>query len=681
MAEDYIDLVFGQNGILNSQREGYEPREGQIALARHIDAAFRDGETLLAEGPCGIGKSYAYLVPLLWHLKREAPRRCGTWASDGPSKGTTRRNSGPYGLVVTANIALQNQLVTKDLPELCRVLPFKFSYALYKGKNNYVCKALLSGIAYEFGRGRFKSKSKEELTEIKRVLDWAQNSDCGNKADLSPSSPIWGWISKTASECDKENCSYADECFAENAKKDAKEADVVVTNYHLLFAHAKYEGFPCPSLMVLDEAHKAADIAREFLGYDLRLSSFYRLERAVELLGESYADDAATIVLKEATEFFAALRAYSKTKSYTGRFRYPNFVRAGSLVRVLNRLGSVARTLKAYCTTEDDRKKVQGVQSRCKDLVSAVQLTVRLADNMVIYLGDKESRGALPVIGRLLDPSTFIRNCVVGRVRGTVLTSATMTVAGSFDYIRNSTGTESARELVVDSPFDFGNQTLLVRPGGVFGVLADPRQNLETFRFDVANAMRDIALMCGGRTLCLFSSWEGLRVAKVAFEGKMPFEVLVQQKEGEDADGGMTREALCKRFAENETSVLLGVESFWAGIDVPGPALSCVLIDRIPFPNPKNPIIDALEERDPEHHFANVMLPRAVIALRQGVGRLIRAKSDHGIVAILDPRLWTAKYRTEVLKSLPSMPVVAEKMYVEEFLAKHIPGLAEKKAE
>lgn len=625
-------------------------------MATAVESAFTSGGCLLVEGPCGIGKSYAYLVPMIYTLHHPPP---ALYQRSEVRKKKGEKNFKLHGVVATANIALQAQLVGKDLPALAKILPWPFTFALYKGRSNYLCRNRFGSAAIHGKRGFFSHLPLSEQQEIERVMAWGSETSSGDLADLIPATlpEVWDRFSRSADECLRETCAERKKCFAEQKRIAAMYADVIVTNYHLLFAHAAHGAvLPNPDLLVLDEAHEAADIARGFLGFEMHGGSFRRLA----LRARSHKDlrDLADQVEGDAGAFFARLHTYARSPLYEIRLKKPRYVDGSPLLDSLAALLGEAEQLKREDSWlfPDDKATVDYTLRRAGQLRSNLIRGLELKDDLVYYIDiDKKDRASL--CSKAVDTSAFVKS-TLGRSWGSVLTSATLLVEDSFDYIQRETGTRAAKCLTVKSPFDFERRVLLLCTYGLGTDLpADPAD--DSFVEAAADAIRSFVEVCNGRTLCLFTSWKNLHAVRQALDKSLPYTLLCQ--------GDFSREELSKRFREDISSVLLGTESFWMGIDVPGEALTGLVIDRLPFPNLKDPLIDALRERNPRS-FDEIFIPRAVTMLRQGIGRLIRNKSDYGAVLILDQRIWHKKYGRRFLSSLPPMLQVLSLADVASFL-------------
>ena len=621
---DYLTDVFGERGLFASRFPGYEMREGQVALARMVDEAMRDGRHALGEGPCGTGKGVAYGVPSVWHARHRKKR----------------------AVIATANIALQEQLVTKDLPLLAEVLPWPFTFALLKGRNNYLC---VDRLRDSEARGELTGLYDDEQDrQMRDVLAWTDETRTGDVSELPfvPMPQVWSKVAVSSDECKGKDCPFFDDCFSERARAAAREADIVVTNYHLLFAHLAVRRetgqdlvLPPFDLLVLDEAHEAAEIARDFFGFTVSAHTFNRLAR--------YAADLGNRTLAEALrryggELFDRIASFARSPAYRCRLKQPGFVATGEAVSKLHSLAALGDAVDEDETREREiRATARNAARQARAAAARVQEGASQGDADKVYWIDLDAKGRAKLKAKPIDVSDLLREALFGATESVTLVSATLAAGGSFDFVRSEIGVPvDALELIADSPFDFESQALLVVPDAG---LPEPRD------FDFPDAAAEfvgrVMDLCDGRTLGLFTSYRVLNAVYDRVHGN-GHRVLRQ--------GDMPRTELARIFKEDTRSVLLGTDSFWTGIDVPGEALTGLVIDKLPFPHPEDPVVSAICERDPRA-FNNYLVPRAIITLRQGVGRLIRSRQDFGVIVLLDRRVAEKRYGRQFLSSLPRM--------------------------
>jgi len=633
IAPDLID-VLGAGGLLSQHLDGYTPRPGQIEMARAVELALDDSAHLIVEAPTGTGKSLAYLAPAVLEATRSNRRV----------------------LVVTGNIALQEQLITKDLPLLSAVLPVPVTFALMKGRRNFLC---LDKMRREAAAGTLKwADRRQDQQAHDAVLAWSERTEAGDVSELpfEPPWSVWRRRSIGSEDCLGGDCPKAAACFSRKAKERAHQVTVVVTNYHMLFAHiAVHQAtgddlvLPPFDIVILDEAHAAAQIAREFFGYRLSMAGLQRVAAPLKEMGRT--EEAAE--LRAAGQSFCAdLARVFRSDEYSVRLRRPRAVDSADLHAALQTGMAIFTKAGLRAQLKEERKRFKRLMERCTRLSNHLSSALDLTNlNAVSFIElDRNGRGVL--CSRHIDVSQHIRAGLFERARSVIATSATLSTGGSFELVRGELGVPNAGELIVESPFDHAEQCLLVIPEG----LPDPTE--PTWRARVARLGRRVAVDAGGRTLGLFTSYRCLESAHHALMGT-ELRVLRQ--------GQMPRMALTEAFRQDVGSVLLGTDSFWTGIDVPGEALSCVVIDRLPFPSPDDPVLDAIKERD-SRWFRRHALPRAIIAFRQGFGRLIRRAGDRGVVVVLDRRLLTKSYGRLFLRSLPRVPLSRDIQDVSRFL-------------
>lgn len=693
---DTTAAVFGQGGALARSFPGYAPREGQVAMARMVSDVLRDGGGCMVDAPCGTGKSVAYLAPAILRAVKRSEKV----------------------IVATANIALQEQLVGKDLPALKATLaPLlgdradAWTFALLKGRSNYVCKSLVLDPEQ---RAEWESSlSSAELGQLHDVDEWASRTRTGDRSEMPfiVSDQVWRLRSMDREDCHGKACEVYDECFARKAHDRAQEASVIVVNYHLLFAHVAMRAetgrdviLPEHHALVMDEAHEAGDIARDFFGHTISEGRMKRLvrwardarrkmveagvecsaEEGAELTEAADALDAASAVFFRVLDDTMAPLLRKTPRVNTLRSDQPKCAPALVALQGLAEPLSAARRLSSRIYSRVKRMGSVGESSRealkvgrdaersgraCVKAIGWIEDACRPAGEVVepgtldaIHWIEAEERTSkhgnrtlrLTWESRHVDLSALLRACVWGHVRSVIACSATMTTGAGpvgWGWIRRQLGAPiEARTLVVESPFDFARVSLLCLPGDA----PDPTArtgNREAFDAYVLATLERVSRAAGGRTLGLFTSTRMARAAADHLRARRPgFAVLAQ--------GDSPRTQLVAAFKTDETSVLCGTSSLWTGVDVPGGACVCVVVDKLPFNPPGDPVMDALQERAVKRTgremagFMEESLPRAVLALRQGVGRLIRSTEDWGCVVVCDPRLSTKGYGADIVRSL-----------------------------
>lgn len=634
---DYVTEVFGEKGVFAAHFPGYEPRSGQVELARAIDRAMHEDNHALAEGPCGTGKSVAYLVPAIWHAVHEHKRV----------------------LVVTANIALQEQLVSKDLPTLAKVLPWgTFKYALLKGRNNFLCldKVQESEGMGSFGNGIFsRSLDDESRAQVAKILEWAGRTQTWDVAELPfiPNHKAWSLFSVASGDCKGKECSHYDDCVYERRKVEAGLADIVVTNYHMLFAHLavkKATGMdlvlPPFDMVIMDEAHEAAAIARDFFGISLSEYTFTRICASATTF--DFKDLAKKLhVAKDL--MFRALQGIPNGL----RLKVPDFV---DIAEVVDLLQQIKERASLYMEDPSISTKIKNQVAKLQRSTVAASAELKeiigQTDDNKVYWAEVEN-GKIRLKGKPINVADIMRDQLFDTCPSVSMVSATLAIGNSFDFVKKETGVpRGAFETVVQSPFDFQKQALFVIPDGM------PEPHSPEYEEKSVAVFRQVIAACNGRTLGLFTSYKSLN----AMYGRICTSKYRVMKQGD-----MPRADLTRTFKDDISSVLLGTNSFWTGIDVPGEALTALVIDKLPFPHPDDPIIAAISEKDP-YAFFNYLTPLAIMTFRQGIGRLIRSKTDIGVIVVLDARLLTKKYGKQFIDSIPTMRTTRNVSDVQTFL-------------
>ena len=664
--------VFSEGGALAHVLEGYEPRDGQRRMAEAVASVVDAGGMLLAEAGTGTGKTLAYLIAAIF--------------------------SGHRVLVSTGTKNLQEQIFFKDLPTLRDALGVSCTATLMKGRANYLC--LHRWELYRDGVEGSTSAAGRLIDTNDRVLlpiidAWVKNTDTGDRAELRElpeNLPLWSDIAAEADTCLGVDCPRYNDCFVTRMRQRAAESDVVIVNHHLLCADASVrqsaygEVIPfCPTL-VIDEAHQLEDVATQYFGRSL---SAYRIENLVrdgERLRASAPQQteemtrALARVADHSRMFFNGLplaRAlYGGGAGQESRVRYTAeslaelFEEGMALAGALEGLEATLALAKppADSAVESDRddtvadaidanEAVVALQRRAGELRTDLRFLMRAADPDFVYYIEARGRptsagvsgrGATRLFLRAapIDVSRIVRDVLFERMRAVVLTSATLAVDGSFEYVKGRLGIKQAEELRVASEFDYATQALLYLPRRL------PSPKAPAFAEAAAREITEIVTRSRGRAFVLFTSYAVLRAVQRVVEMALPYPILVQ--------GTAPRTELIERFRSTPHAVLLATSSFWQGVDVIGERLSCVVIDKLPFASPSDPVtaarIDAITAAGGDA-FADYQMPLAILALQQGLGRLIRHRTDRGVLAVLDPRLSTMGYGRRFLASLPPAPV------------------------
>lgn len=595
------------------------------------------------------GKSLSYLVPSIYYAT-EAKKTI---------------------VVATANIALQEQLVNKDLPLLQEILPVEFKYSLFKGKSNYLCEDSLEkflGDAFAKQTDMFSSGGdglSGASIEERKIVEWSKVTETGDKSDIGfdPHPSVWPKFSVGSDECKGRRCRHAARCHALRARDNAAASDIIVCNFHVLFANMKFMGAVLPpfDICVMDEAHEAADIARDFLGYRITAAGFNRFAKKLRKEFDGNEDGLSNQIIEHADSFFGDLAKYSRSKSYDIRIEESECVDYIDLAKTLDATRKFLSSKIREVDDKDRKATIEILQRRCAEYMQAVVDAMSLDDaNMVHFIEAKADRCTL--LGKPVNVSGLLRAAFFETTESVVMASATLSVDDSFDHAIDDIGIIDPDELIVESPFS-GEQSLFVIPPKGFPL---PNQDtwLEEMSREIANAIR----AANGRTLCLFTSFRGLNFAfehvERELKGSMGYEMPQLLKQG----NGLSRSQLVDEFKKDTSSVLFGTRSFWAGVDVPGESLSLVTIDKLPFPSPGDPVLAAMQDILGKKTFFKCFVPRAIIQFKQGAGRLIRSVNDRGVILCLDRRLKEKGYGRQFLNSLPAMKLTSNTGMISEFL-------------
>jgi ATP-dependent DNA helicase DinG len=603
---------------------GGEAREGQVSMADAVASAAAEHRHLVVRAGTGTGKSLAYLVPLIASRQRV--------------------------VVATATKALQDQLAGKDLPFLARHLHIPFEAAVLKGRSNYVCRQRLHE-ATATGDGQLSLTTEllpSARDEVRQLAVWAETSATGDQAELewTPSPGAWQAVSVTAEECPGAlRCPFGPTCFAEEARWRAASADVVVVNTHLYGMHVASDGALLPEhdVVVFDEAHQLEDVMSDTAGFAMNAGRFTALARTVHRV---VADDAlAARVAAAGDELAVALSPWHGRR--VPQPLPPTVVDATVSARA--RVDEAATALRAIATevVDANQRKIRA-QKAASALAMDLDAVAALPETSVAWVAGPADDPRLEVAP--IDVGPVLASRVWDRCTA-VLTSAT--IPGNLAE-RVGLPPESYDAVDVGSPFDYETNALLYCATH----LPDPRQ--AEFEAAAHAELEALIRAAGGRTLALFTSWRAMNAAVDALRPRLPYPLLGQ------AD--LPKPALLRAFADDDASCLFATTGLFQGVDIPGPTLSLVTIDRLPFPRPDDPLLEARRERAGANAFRAVDLPRAATMLAQAAGRLIRSATDRGVVAVFDPRLAKASYRWDVVRALPPMRRTRHRADAEAFL-------------
>ena len=651
-----VERVFADDGPLTRAVPEFEPRPGQRDMAAAVARVFGRGGILLAEAGTGTGKTLAYLTPAIL--------------------------SGHRVVVSTGTKNLQEQIYFKDIPLLREALGVPFTATYMKGRGNYLCVHRFAAM-----RDDIEAGSPADRVYLEMVDDWAASTDTGDRAelaDLPEDVPFWAGIAASNENCIGSDCPEFDDCFVTRMRQRAAAADVVIVNHHLLCADAAVrqgaygEVIPECAYAVLDEAHQLEDVATQYFGFSV---SNYRVAELVRdfdrvMAGGPAADEDGELgrAMNRADErarlFFAALALARGSAPAAGwgaqggddRAR----VTAADLEAVQEPGAGVLDALDALeglvALAKQPTEDLRAIGRRAGEIRDELRFLLQANDRDYVYYLERRGRGVF-LRASPINVSSLVRNLLLDRFTAAVLTSATLAVEGSFAYVRSRLGVERCEELRLASEFDFASQALLYLPKRM------PSPKTADFAAAAGREILDILRRTEGRAFVLFTSYAVLRTVQAALEGAIEYPLLVQ--------GSAPRTTLLAQFRTTPHAVLLATSSFWQGVDVVGDALSCVIIDRLPFASPGDPVVaarvEAIASRGGDG-FADLQVPLAILTLLQGLGRLIRHRRDRGVLAILDPRIRTMPYGRRFLASLPPAPVSGDPADIDRFFAAGSPG-------
>ena len=613
---------FSHEGPLSTVISGYQPRAAQLEMADAIADAIESKQNLIAEAGTGTGKTFAYLAPAIL--------------------------SGKKTIISTGTKNLQDQLFNKDLPVIRKAMKTPFMAALLKGRSNYLCAyRLQNSLTSTLGF------SKEDAQALAQINSWAKRTKTGDTSEMSEVSeanPIWYQATSTLDNCLGQDCSEYADCFLVKARKKAQEADVLVVNHHLLCADWSLRdgGFgellPNAEVVIIDEAHQLADTASNFLGITLGSKQLNDLSQ-----------DALMEYFKDATDI-PALRTACEDMEHEIkdlRLAFGMELKRGDWQDIANspKLMGGIQSVKEQLQRLTEQLKLASVKT--KALESCYKRAEEITGQLDLILDDRSGkwirwyeihRKTFTLSLTPLDIAAEFNGFMQQHKAAWIFTSATLSIANSFDYFANNLGLTKANRVSWDSPFDYPNQSLFYHPRGL------PQPNDPNFIPTIIDFAVPVLQASQGRAFFLFTSHRALNQAAELLEKKIKYPLFIQ--------GSRPKALLLEQFKATDNAVLLGTSSFWEGVDVRGEALSCVIIDKLPFSSPGDPVLkarlDAMSQQG-KNPFFEYQLPTAVIALRQGIGRLIRDVTDRGVLMICDPRLLKKSYGQLFLDSVPTM--------------------------
>ena len=648
--------IFGPDGLISKAHPEYEHRPGQIEMAAAVMRAFEQKQHLIVEAGTGTGKTLAYLVPAI-------AAACG---------------SGGRVVISTGTKNLQEQLIDKDIPFLHDVLPAKFRAAVMKGRNNYACLHRI-----ERAESMPVLEGLDQIDQFDEVFRWVTKTETGDRGELSnlpENLPFWRHIDARSDTCLGQKCPDFEPCFITRMRQRAIDADIVVVNHHLFFADLALRNgaygsvLPDYTAVILDEAHQIEDVASEYFGSQVSTYQIDDLLRDVSMLkieereAEKELTRISTRIQRFADLFWVSFR---EGRGLEGRFALaPRYGTARGRERVsatdgaqadetsalpanaltdayhaldnaLNRLETTLDVLK------DAPADAESIVRRTRQLRFDLNFIVKGEDKTFVYWLERRGRGVF-LRASPIDVSGLLQDKLFEKVPTVILTSATLSSAGNFNFIRERLGLDQAEEMIAESIFDFENQAVLYLPPQ----MPDPRS--PQWARAAADEVVKIVNATQGRAFVLSTSLAGMNELYDRVAPQVDYPCLVQ--------GSASKGSLLRKFRTTPNAVLFATSSFWQGVDVRGEQLSCVIIDKLPFAVPSDPIVAARQryiEEQGGSSFYEYSVPQAIISLKQGLGRLIRSTTDRGVLAILDPRLRTKMYGQTFLQSLPPCRVTS----------------------
>lgn len=656
MEEDLIQKIFGEEGLISHNHEQYEYRPGQIEMAEAVSRAFEEKKHLIVEAGTGTGKTLAYLIPAI-----------------AAALGNKKRI-----IISTGTKNLQEQLMKKDLPFLQQILPKKFTAEYMKGRSNYAC-------LYRIAKAENQPilEGLDEMDHFEEVRRWARETTVGDRSEMTnlpENISFWSRINAKSETCIGQKCPDFEPCFITRMRERADSADVIIVNHHLFFADLNVRGnqygrvIPDYGAVIFDEAHLIEDIAADYFGF--QVSSFQIDELARDTDQLPITD---SIVTRDLTKH--AARTVGLSEQFWVRFtqargqdgRYPLMPESfndrdldgdkdptplGDAYFALD--GALQRLETAIDAYSEKMPEAESLVRRIRQTRFDLDFIVTQAEKNYVYWLEKRGKGMF-LRASPIDVSQLLREKLFEKVDTCILTSATLAAGGKFDFIRERLGLDKSKTvtLVAPSAFDYEEQALIYLPRA----MPDPR----SFEFTQMAAGEVVKLLQAteGRAFVLATSNASMNALYELVSARVNYPCFVQ--------GSMSKTGLLDRFRNTPNAVLFATSSFWQGVDVRGEQLSCVIIDKLPFAVPSDPIVAARTKFIDENggrSFFEYSIPQAVISLKQGVGRLIRSTTDRGVIAILDPRLRTKGYGRDFLASLPRIRITSDIKDVEKMFTK-----------
>ena len=620
--------ILGIDGPLAGHLPGFAPRLEQQRLAEAIFSCMEEKSVLLGEAGTGIGKTFAYLVPAIL--------------------------SGEKVIISTGTKHLQDQLFRNDLPVVKRALAPTLQASLLKGRANYLCMHRL-----ERALSSSALRRPDLQKQLYAIMDWSRRTETGDIAevlDVPEDSPVWSHVVSNDEYCSKHEFEELDGCFVHGARKKAQESDIVVVNHHLLCADLslKEEGFgellPAAQALIIDEAHQLPDVAAGFFGQ--KLGSRQLLDLARDTIGEQMQEAPDMRDLRDlAEQLDTAVRQFRLAFGVdTRKDAWVQVWHDSAVEREMHRLDEALGDLLELLDTVADRGKgLDSCRRRCATLKASLENFQTMSESSRFIYWFETFRTGFMLHMTPMNVAGPFQRAMQAIPAAWIFTSATMAVGGDFSHFKSGLGIESGSEILLDSPFNYRDNAMLYLPPGL------PEPASPVFTRSVIDVVLPVLRASRGRAFVLFTSYRAMNEAKEILEDSAEFPLLVQQQ--------MPKRELIEAFQSIDNAVLLGTSSFWEGVDVRGAALSCVIIEKLPFASPGDPVMAARIRHMKENGgnpFFEFQLPQAAIALKQGAGRLIRGVEDTGVLVLCDSRIQTKHYGELFINSLPPMPITRE---------------------